>query len=243
MPTGSSLIRNLFLPLPFLFATLRYAGAGQVQTLLQGVHIREENDSLPVAVKRQTTAFPPNFVHSLDSTHMMMTAIEMDKVGVPFAAVHDSYWVHAGNVDVMNDQLRQVFMVYEGFADGKRARVLPRMVGLDLVDTVRAFEGVTRPRKWPCAVTSAGSFREQPRYTRDTSYPHPFLFPSYHSPTNRTPDVLAVVQCFVDLYSGPILEDLYDSLRMRYPTLDFPPIPERGALVLDDVKDSKYFFN
>ncbi|CAN0495813.1 unnamed protein product, partial [Hapterophycus canaliculatus] len=44
-----------------------------VQTLLQGVHIREDNDKLPVAVKRQTTAFPPNFVHSLDSTHMMMT--------------------------------------------------------------------------------------------------------------------------------------------------------------------------
>lgn len=80
----------------------------QVQTLLQGVHIREENDNLPIAVKRQTTAFPPNFVHSLDSTHMMLTAIEMDKVGVPFAAVHDSYWVHAGNVDAMNDQLRQV---------------------------------------------------------------------------------------------------------------------------------------
>lgn len=83
----------------------------QVQTLLQGVHIREDFDKLPVAVKRQTTAFPPNFVHSLDSTHMMMTAIEMDKVGVPFAAVHDSYWVHAGNVDTMNDKLRQVPVV------------------------------------------------------------------------------------------------------------------------------------
>lgn len=80
----------------------------QVQTLLQGVHIREDSDNLPISVKRQTTAFPPNFVHSLDSTHMMLTAVEMDKVGVPFAAVHDSYWVHAGNVDVMNDELRQV---------------------------------------------------------------------------------------------------------------------------------------
>ncbi|CAM9527304.1 unnamed protein product [Laminaria digitata] len=80
----------------------------QVQTLLQGVHIREEADNLPVAVKRQTSAFPPNFVHSLDSTHMLLTAIEMDEAGVPFAAVHDSYWVHAGHVDQMNSQLRQV---------------------------------------------------------------------------------------------------------------------------------------
>ncbi|CAN0414773.1 unnamed protein product [Pylaiella littoralis] len=128
----------------------------QVQTLLQGVHVREDSDKLPISVKRQTTAFPPNFVHSLDSTHMMLTAVEMEKAGVPFAAVHDSYWVHAGNVDLMNDQLRQ---------------------------------------------------------------------------------------CFVDLYSGPILENLHESLQMRYPTIEFPPIPERGTLVLDDVKSSKYFFN
>lgn len=87
----------------------------QVQTLLQGVHLREETENLPVSVSRQKSAFPPNFVHSLDSTHMLLTAIEMDKARVPFAAVHDSYWVHAGNVDEMNRHLRQVsnFGVYE----------------------------------------------------------------------------------------------------------------------------------
>lgn len=51
------------------------------------------------------------------------------------------------------------------------------------------------------------------------------------------------LQCFVDLYSGPILEDLYESLQMRYPTIQFPPIPPRGTLKLEDVKKSKYFFN
>lgn len=80
----------------------------QVQTLLQGVRLVEENEHLPVAIARQKSAFPPNFVHSLDSTHMLLTAMEMDKADVPFAAVHDSYWVHAGNVDKMNAQLRQV---------------------------------------------------------------------------------------------------------------------------------------
>lgn len=79
----------------------------QVQTLLQGVQLTEENEHLPVAIARQKSAFPPNFVHSLDSTHMLLTAIEMDKAQVPFAAVHDSYWVHAGNIDDMNAKLRQ----------------------------------------------------------------------------------------------------------------------------------------
>jgi DNA-directed RNA polymerase len=29
---------------------------------------------IPVNVQRQTSAFPPNYVHSLDSSHMMYTA-------------------------------------------------------------------------------------------------------------------------------------------------------------------------
>ena len=31
-------------------------------------------EDLPVAVQRQKSAFPPNYVHSLDSSHMLMTA-------------------------------------------------------------------------------------------------------------------------------------------------------------------------
>lgn len=31
------------------------------------------------------TAFPPNFVHSLDSSHMMMTAVACGKAGITFA--------------------------------------------------------------------------------------------------------------------------------------------------------------
>ena len=30
--------------------------------------------------------------------------------GIAFTAVHDSYWTHARDVDVMNDALRQCFV-------------------------------------------------------------------------------------------------------------------------------------
>lgn len=30
----------------------------------------------PVNSQKQASAFPPNFVHSLDATHMMLTALE-----------------------------------------------------------------------------------------------------------------------------------------------------------------------
>jgi DNA-directed RNA polymerase len=47
---------------------------------------------------------------------------------------------------------------------------------------------------------------------------------------------------FVDLYSQPILEDLLALLEMRFPLLDFPPVPQRGELDLELVKKSEYFF-
>lgn len=40
-----------------------------------------------VSVKRQKTAFPPNFVHSLDGSHMMMTAISCKNAGLHFAGL------------------------------------------------------------------------------------------------------------------------------------------------------------
>lgn len=60
--------------------------------------------------RRNATAFPPNFVHSLDSTHMFMTALECYKRGIVYASVHDSYWTHACDIDEMSEILRDSFV-------------------------------------------------------------------------------------------------------------------------------------
>ncbi|KAK9855756.1 hypothetical protein WJX84_009892, partial [Apatococcus fuscideae] len=59
---------------------------------------------------RQKNAFPPNFIHSLDASHMMMTALACKDHGLTFAGVHDSYWTHASDVTVMNRLLREEFV-------------------------------------------------------------------------------------------------------------------------------------
>ncbi|KAL4001631.1 DNA-dependent RNA polymerase family protein [Acanthocheilonema viteae] len=71
----------------------------------------EENKvyRLPKSIK-QINAFPPNFVHSLDSTHMMLTALYCRRLGITFAAVHDCYWTHACEVDQMNKICREQFV-------------------------------------------------------------------------------------------------------------------------------------
>jgi DNA-directed RNA polymerase, mitochondrial len=79
-------------------------------TLLQTLSIVNEGDLLPIHKTRQVSAFPPNYIHSLDSSHMLLTALEMDRRGLTFSAVHDSFWTHACDIDEMNSALRDVFV-------------------------------------------------------------------------------------------------------------------------------------
>jgi DNA-directed RNA polymerase len=81
-----------------------------VKTTTQSISIQQPNPSLSVSRRKQRSAFPPNFVHSLDATHMMMTAVECDAAGLTFASVHDSFWTHASDVPVMADILRDQFV-------------------------------------------------------------------------------------------------------------------------------------
>ncbi|KAF9581360.1 DNA-directed RNA polymerase [Lunasporangiospora selenospora] len=82
----------------------------QVRTNLQSLTIRDPTQTSPVNVQKQRTAFPPNFIHSLDATHMLMSATGCVEEGLTFASVHDSYWTHAKDVDVMNEVLRKQFI-------------------------------------------------------------------------------------------------------------------------------------
>ncbi|XP_050213879.1 DNA-directed RNA polymerase 3, chloroplastic [Mercurialis annua] len=79
-----------------------------IRTSLQVLALQREGNS--VEVRKQRTAFPPNFVHSLDGTHMMMTAVACRDADLRFAGVHDSFWTHACDVDLMNQILREKFV-------------------------------------------------------------------------------------------------------------------------------------
>jgi DNA-directed RNA polymerase len=48
----------------------------QVMTTLQSVYVSDPNTPSEVAPVKQASAFPPNFIHSLDATHMLLTALK-----------------------------------------------------------------------------------------------------------------------------------------------------------------------
>lgn len=59
---------------------------------------------------KEKNAFPPNFIHSLDSSHMMLTSLYCERAGLTFVSVHDCFWTHANNVTVMNRICRNQFV-------------------------------------------------------------------------------------------------------------------------------------
>lgn len=82
----------------------------EIKTSLQNLTLRESKPGDPISKRKQLQAFPPNFVHSLDATHMLLSALKCDELGLTFAAVHDSYWTHAADIPVMNRVLRDCFV-------------------------------------------------------------------------------------------------------------------------------------
>ncbi|EPE35253.1 DNA/RNA polymerase [Glarea lozoyensis ATCC 20868] len=81
-----------------------------VMTALQAINLQEPHRTDTISKRKQLQGFPPNFIHSLDATHMLLSASKCAESGLSFAAVHDSFWTHASDIDQMNLVLRDMFI-------------------------------------------------------------------------------------------------------------------------------------
>lgn len=92
---------------------------------------------------KQKNAFPPNFIHSLDSTHMMLTSLYSQRAGITFASVHDCFWTHASSVDQMNKICRSQFVKLhkEPVLDNLAEFMVDKYGQLDIQDTSKLKRG------------------------------------------------------------------------------------------------------
>jgi DNA-directed RNA polymerase, mitochondrial len=81
-----------------------------ITTSLQHIYMKAPNAAVTVLKRKQMAGFPPNFIHSLDATHMMLSALKCNELGLSFASVHDSFWTHACDIPTMNSVLRNAFV-------------------------------------------------------------------------------------------------------------------------------------
>ncbi|KAI9667612.1 MAG: DNA-directed RNA polymerase [Bathelium mastoideum] len=120
----------------------RTSTAKVVPTTLQSISIVEPQSWDPVSRRKQMGGFAPNFIHSLDATHMLLSALKCDELGMTFASVHDSFWTHAGDVPAMNRVLRDAFV---------------RMHSEDIVGRLAAEFEARHKGGWYCAAVYARS--------------------------------------------------------------------------------------
>ncbi|KAL7701466.1 mitochondrial DNA-directed RNA polymerase [Lotmaria passim] len=73
-------------------------------------YARIAGDAIAPASRKQLTAVAPNLIHSLDATHLAMTALEMQHQGLSMMAVHDSYWTYACDLPTLSQVLREQFV-------------------------------------------------------------------------------------------------------------------------------------
>ncbi|KAF5973406.1 DNA-directed RNA polymerase mitochondrial [Fusarium coicis] len=88
----------------------RKAITREIRTCLQSISYPTQGQTEPVDRRKQLQGFPPNFIHSLDASHMLLSALKCDELGLKFAAVHDSFWTHAADVDILSGVLRDAFI-------------------------------------------------------------------------------------------------------------------------------------
>ncbi|UAK70957.1 DNA-directed RNA polymerase [Aeromonas enteropelogenes] len=80
------------------------------------VQVRYRVETRELDAHRQVNGIAPNVVHSLDSTHLLMTvAAAMDEGIKHFALIHDSFGTHAANTDKLFRIVReQMVKLYSG---------------------------------------------------------------------------------------------------------------------------------
>jgi len=84
----------------------------RVQTVLDG-SIYTYHDDMETGLinqRRVSQGASPNFIHSLDAAHMMLTVLRANTLGIDdFQMIHDSYGTHAHNLPLLSKALRQEF--------------------------------------------------------------------------------------------------------------------------------------
>lgn len=68
-------------------------------------------DTDQLDARKQGAGISPNFVHSMDASHLMLTVTNALDAGITtFAMVHDSYATHAADTDALAAILREAFV-------------------------------------------------------------------------------------------------------------------------------------
>ncbi|KAI3642318.1 hypothetical protein MP228_011873 [Amoeboaphelidium protococcarum] len=188
-----------------------------ISTAMQSFTLKDHRKKSSVDVSKQVQGFPPNFIHSLDATHMLMTALECYSQGMTFASVHDSYWTHACDVDRLRIILKEQFVkmhsqpIMENLQEELMLRYGHRKIRSNekiepVDDVVASIDSTSGNDQLPNSSTS-GEEVSSPQASENTS------------------------------------EGVKKRRGYFYKNIELPPLPPKGDFDINQVLNSEYFFN
>jgi DNA-directed RNA polymerase len=92
----------------------------KVKTSINGklVYLTMYRDKDTLDRRKQTQGIAPNFVHSCDAAHMMLTIVRAEQEGIKnFAMIHDSFGTTAGDTEELFRIVRESFVEMYGEID------------------------------------------------------------------------------------------------------------------------------
>ncbi|CAG8465011.1 7475_t:CDS:10 [Paraglomus occultum] len=247
----------------------RKLGRKSIKTNLQTIMVQDPTNPSPVDSARQRSAFPPNFIHSLDATHMLMSALECKVNNLTFAAVHDSYWTHACDVSKMNKILREQFIALhrEPIMENVRNEFVERYKGY-IVPVSMTLEEFEKRNKEAAIRNNIKAIEIIEKEIIEEMEETPTLdaiediegldLMLAADPIESDLDVEALaVDDETDI--NLIMDDEYEDAKTTkvggprktnvkkyvhmWEEISFPPLPPKGSFDIECVRKSKYFFH
>ncbi|TFK47151.1 DNA/RNA polymerase [Heliocybe sulcata] len=243
----------------------------QIMTAIQSVFISDPNSPAEVNSMKQASAFPPNFIHSLDASHMMKTALRCRDEDITFASVHDSYWTHACDIDRMSAIIRDTFVelhngeILQRLHDEFMYRYKDYKVPLSTVRSSNIIEKLKAMGVKPPAIVGlleqiegTAAKEESEDEAIEAAEPNvDALDDEFSERMNEADDLDAYLQ---SEEGAQALEDAFElsgetkQKRSRYGGVSphkihinvtdlIPPVPKKGDFDVNTTKQSLYFFS
>ncbi|TXT11160.1 hypothetical protein VHUM_01911 [Vanrija humicola] len=235
----------------------RKAAKKQVMTSLQTVFIHDPNAPSEVSPQKQATAFPPNFVHSLDATHMLLTAVQCNQSNIQFASVHDSYWTHAATVEPMSEVIRDTFIhlhtqnligeLHDEFLERYGDNCIPVNSDSGYLKTVVEKRRASERRAKPKAATAVEVSEDGVEEVEDAAV----SLSDADADADHDPDSAIVNEKVLEGSEGIDVSEIKDGVEVitlngqrfvRFRDI-LPRPPPRGVFDVEKIRESAYFFS
>lgn len=216
-------------------------------TGLQSFSRFKDDELQEIDFRKQLNGVAPNYIHSLDAMHLLLTCFKCREHGIPFVAVHDSFWSYPKDADQLGVILRQEFF-------DLHSKDLLKVLHEDMTKTISdSFHLVwikrAENKKLCSAINKCRNIGKEPTQKALNSILYTEMdknHPIVHLVNEHKPKLYIkrgfTFQDYDGVEKNPIKYIYTQYLPVVIPATVLDP-PPYGELQLEEVLQSKYFFS